>query len=213
MIATLSGTAWEELLEALRGALTRGGRRALSRLARSAELEADDALRELAALPAQGCQAVQAEIGVAPAHCSLSRGCEFAGECPLLQRRAANINASALGRLVEGLGRSYRISYGSAPVGHLAAFRGPLKAMLEARGLCDVAAPPRARSSLVLLDLALERGGPIGLPGPFLSATELEQLAAFIPPGSGISASDAVLEAWIRQGVCRECALLEWPEE
>jgi hypothetical protein len=202
---------WEELLAALDEALHEQRRRPLARIAEREEQEADEALREVAAFPSRSCAALERGAGLRAESCLAGAGCVVEDECPLIHGRgSAGIRGSALGLLVAALVARWRRPLPPAPAHSLADLR-PLVEMLLARsGRVTAESPPRARTALLVLDVAVRRGGPLGATGPFLTGQELEQVAAFVPPGSG--AGDARLgpvEAWIRKAVAAEAALVD----
>jgi len=213
-LQAVDGARWRELLAALDAALAKGRRRELSQLAACADVAADEALRELAAFPARSCSAVEAGVGLARARCRARAGCPVSEECPLVARRGPEgLASSAPGRLVAALARKWRRDDQPAPpVSGLAELAERVPALLERSGRVPPGSPPRARTSIAVLDLALGRGGPFGATGPFLGAAEVEQVAAFVPPGSGRGAAGlAETEAWLRWAASAEVALVELP--
>jgi hypothetical protein len=111
---------------------------------------------------------------------------------------------------VGALAHRWRKSLPAAPFATLAELPLLMQQLLERSGRLHADSPPRVRTALTVVDLSLRRGGPVGATGPFLTGAELEQVAAFLPPGSG--RGDARLgpvEAWIRRAVSAEVALVD----
>lgn len=210
-LAAVDGALWGELLTVLDAALQDGRRRPLLRLADREETPAEEAARELAPFPGSSCAALEYGVGLAPAHCIAGRGCPVEDECPLVHGEGApGIGRSALGQLVATLAGRWRRPLAPAPATALADLAPFLEQLLARSGRTGPDSPPRSRTSVAVLDLALRRGGPLGATGPFLTSAELEQVAAFLPPGSGRGDPRlAPVEAWIRRAVCAEVALVD----
>ncbi|MCU0230538.1 MAG: hypothetical protein MUC67_04070 [Acidobacteria bacterium] len=207
----VAGAVWQALLEALDAALGEGRRQALARLAEQEELDASEALRELAAFPARRCAAREPRVGVDPGRCGASAGCPVVDECPLVRDgSSASIARSHTARFVEGLARRHELAAPEGVALSFDALRDALAGLLSRSGRCGPAAPPRARTALVVADLARHRGGPFGATGPFLAAAELEQVAAHVPPGSGRGDRELTrVEAWLRRATAHDAALVE----
>lgn len=207
----LDRALWQEFVAVLDEAAAGGARRALARLAAREGLAADEAQRELAAFPAHDCVARERGAGVRAAACTFGSGCPVAEECPLVRGgSSASIAASALGQLVLAFAERCTRPLAPAPIARLAELPPLLDELLQRSGRLGADAPPRARTSLTVLDLALRRGGPFGATGPYLSGAELEQLAAFLPPGSGRDdARLGPIEAFVRRAACAEVALVD----
>ncbi len=206
----IDGGHVDELLAALDAALGSGARRDLVRLAERNELQADDALRELDAFPSRECSALSSGLGLSMSRCTAGSGCPVADECPLVHGGTPDrIGQSALAALVMSLLERWRKSYPAAPVQDLSAMREVVSLMLDRRGINAASAPPRARTSLAILDLAIGRGGPVGAVSAVVTAAEVEQIAAFLPPSSGRGESTlTAAEAWLRLDAAAEAALV-----
>ena len=207
----VAGASWQALLEALDAAVIEGRRQAIARLAEQEELDAGEALRELAAFPAPRCAAREPRIGVAPARCTAGTGCPVAEECPFARRGDPGaIPRSHTARFIAALARRRVVPASEATALSFDALGEALAALLDRSGRCGPDAPPRARTALAVADLARRRGGPFGATGPFLAAAELEQVAAHVPPGSGRGDRDlAPVEAWLRRATAHDAALVE----
>jgi hypothetical protein len=209
--AAVAGAPWQALLHALDAAVGNGRRQAIARLAAEKEIDAGEALRELAAFPAGRCAAREPRLGVVPARCTAGAGCPVAESCPLA--RGGNPGAivrSHTARFVAALARRCALPAPEAVALPFDALGEALAALLERSGRCGPDAPPRARTALVVADLARRRGGPLGATGPFLAVAELEQVAAHVPPGSGRGDRDlARVEAWLRRATAHDAALVE----
>lgn len=206
----IDGGHADELLAALDAALARGSRRDLVRLAERNEVDAADALRELDAFPVRACSALSSGLGLAVSRCSAGSGCSVADECPLVRGGTPErIGQSALASLVVALLTRWRKAYPAAPVNNLVAMRAAVDSMLSRSGVIAASSPPRARTSLAILDLAIGRGGPIGAVSAVVTAAEVEQIAAFLPPSSGRGDSALLAaEAWLRLDAAAEAALV-----
>jgi hypothetical protein len=207
----VDGALWQELLAVLDGALHDGRRRALVRLAEREQISAEEAGLELAAFPARSCAALERGVGLTPARCVADQGCPVREECPFVQGQGpAAIGRSALAHLVGALAHRWRKPLPAAPFATLAELPALVRQLLERSGRIRTDSPPRARTALAVADLALRRGGPVGASGAFLTAAELEQVAAFLPPGSGRGDPRlAPVESWIRRAVSAEVALVD----
>lgn len=207
----LDRVLWHEFLAVLDEAVAEGARRSLVRLAAREGLAADEAQRELAAFPTHDCVALERGAGVRVAACTFDTGCPVAEECPLVRGgSSASIATSALGQLVRAFAEHVARPLAAAPFARLAELPPLLEQLLERSGRLGPDAPPRARTSLAVLDVALRRGGPFGATGPYLSGAELEQLAAFVPPGSGRDDPRlGPVEAFVRRAACAEVALVD----
>jgi hypothetical protein len=210
-LVIVDGQAWDSLLSTLADAVSKGETRGLRE--RLAGLEAaEEALQDLAALPVRACSAVDGEGLLRPGSCTAGHGCPVEPECPLVRSDPAEMGSSALGLAVTAAIESAGTAAENAPVDGLDRLRGGIEALLRASRRMGPESPPRARTSLTVLDMALGRGGVVGVTGPYLTAAELERVAAFVPPGSGQGEPElAEVEAWLRKTVCRESALLEIP--
>ncbi len=213
--AAVDGAAWQELLTVLDDALHGGRRRALLRLAEREETAAEEAARELAAFPGRSCAALERGVGLAPGRCLAGRGCPVEIECPFVRGSDARaIARSALSSLVAALVVRWRRPLPSAPVASLDEFPPLIERLLLQSARIEPGSPRRVRTSLAVVDVAIRRGGPLGATGPFLTSGELEQVAAFVPPGSGRADQQlAPAEAWIRRAVCAEVALVDLPAD
>ncbi len=206
---------WGELLAVLAEALRENSRRPLARLADREGVTPDEALRDLAALPVRSCSAVDPSPNgtLRVASCTAGRGCPVEDECPLVRGAAAgraSIVTSGPAQLVGVLVRRWIRPLPDAPFATLAEFGPLVDRLLERSGRAGHDAAPRARTAHAVIDVSLHRGGPFGATGPYLTAAELEQVAAFVPPGSG--RGDALLhpaEAWLRRAVSAEVALVD----
>jgi hypothetical protein len=205
------GASWQALLDALDAAVGDGRRRAIARLADQEEIDAGEALRELAAFPARRCEARAPRLGVAPARCSAGTGCPVAEECPLARGgKPEAIARSHTARFVVALARRRALPAPEAFAFSFDRLGEALAALLDRSGRCGPQAPPRTRTALAVADLARRRGGPFGATGPFLTVAELEQVAAHVPPGSGRGDRElAPVEAWLRRATARDAALVE----
>jgi hypothetical protein len=208
-VVVIEGPVWDGLIAALSDAVTRGDQRELADRLDGLETEGTP-LQELSALPVRSCSAVDEETVLSVDRCTAGRGCPVQDECPLVRDEPDDMGRSdlsrALGRAVDAAGRPVP----AAVADELARLRGGVERLLRASGRVGADSPPRARTSIAVLDMALRRGGVAAATGPFLRAGELEQVAAFVPPGSGrADAALADLEAWLRRTVCDESALVE----
>jgi hypothetical protein len=207
----VAGAAWQALLDALDAALGDGRRQAVARLAEHEELDAGEALRELAAFPARRCGAREPRLGVDPARCTARAGCPVGDECPLARGGDPRaIARSHTARFVAALARRRTLAAPEGVALPFDALAGALAALLERSGRCGPGAPPRARTALAVAELARRRGGPFGATGPFLAPAELEQVAAHVPPGSGRGDRELErVEAWLRRATAHDAALVE----
>ncbi|UCF66633.1 MAG: hypothetical protein JSV80_12685 [Acidobacteriota bacterium] len=212
-LVPIDGAVWSEMLDALTKAIGGGRKRRLLRLAEREHLEVDDAARELAAFPAAACVALHESIGLSPSRCLAGRGCRVEDECSLVSLGHRSVAGSALAGLVRALVRRRRRSLPAAPLPTLSHWARPIRELLERSGTFGADAPPPACVPLALIDRALQRGGPLAATGAFLTKAEMEQLAAFVPPGSG-RGDDALspIEGWLRRAVLEEVALVEMVE-
>jgi hypothetical protein len=206
----VDGPALTEILEVL-DAAAGGKRRILARVAARAEIDASSALQELGALPTSSCSAIEAGVGLTPSRCTAGSGCAVEAECPLVRGgEPGRMRASALAELVRRLVARARKPMAEAPVADLAGLAEGVDALLAASERVGPDAPPRARTSMLLLQVATRRGGPFAAVNGFLTAAELEQVAAFVPPGSAREApSLAPVEAWLRRAATDEVGLVE----
>ena len=209
-LLALEGRLLDELLEVL-GDAADGRRRILARLAAREGLDAGSALEELGALPVAQCSARDDEAVLRPADCTAGGGCIVDSECPLVHEGGAQaIARSATASLLRAFVRHWARERPPAPVEHLADLERPIAAMLAASARVGEEAPPRARTSLMVLALAARRGGPFGAFRAYLRQGEFERLAAHLPPGSGRGMPELrSVEAWIRRLTLLECALVE----
>jgi len=209
----VDGALWQELMTVLDDALSGERRRALVRLAEREETAGDEAARELAAFPARSCEALAPGVGLAPERCTAGRGCPVADECPLVRDGGAGaIRRSALAQLVAALVERWRRPLVAAPFPSLAELPALVEQLLARSGRIGPDSAPRSRTATTVLDVAIHRGGPLGATGPFLLALELEQVAAFVPPGAGRGDGRlGPVEAWLRRAVAGEVALLDQP--
>ncbi len=210
-LVAVDGALLGELVGVLGRALVEGKRRPLGRLAAREGLAADEALAELAAFPAGACPAADPAVGLALARCRAGAGCPVEDECALVAggRGPAGSRTAAL---VRGMVEGWILELPAAPVAVLADLLDPLRALLERSGRVGPDAPPRARTSIALVEMAVSRGGIAAATGPFLLATEAEQVAAHVPPGAGRGDRElAPVEAWLRHVASREAALVELP--
>ncbi len=208
-LVAVEGALFGELVEVLGRALVEGRRRPLARLAAREGVGAEEALAELSAFPAGACPAADPAVGLAVARCTAGRGCPVQGECSLVagDRHPADSRTASLVR--DLLGR-WAAGRPASPVDTVAGLLPPVRGLLERSGRAGPGAPPRARTSLALLEMAISRGGIAGATGPFLLAGEAEQMAAHVPPGAGRGdPSLAPVEAWLRRVVSGEDALVE----
>lgn len=206
-IREVDGAQWRGVLDALRTAVLQGRSRALLRLLEEASAPGEEAQRELAAFPRNSCAALSEETGLSPERCRAGRGCPVEKECPFPGRLAA----SSLGRSVALLAHRGVLPLSPGPEKTVSGLRGDLARLLDDHPLLRDNPPPRSRASLAILDLALTRGGLLGATGPFLTAQEMEHVAAFLPPGSGRIKPDlAPVEAWVRRAASAEAALVEF---
>lgn len=210
-VRMVEGAPWKELVDLLGAALAEGKRRGLLRFAAQQGLEEDEVRRELAAFPGGACAAVDPLFGISVGRCLAGSGCPVLDECPLVTSDPAQMRRSAIGSLVcRAVECWVPEEFPECPLLTLGAFRAPLERMLARCGLDIREGPPRARASLALVDLAVGRGGPPGVEGGFLSAEEAEQLAAFLPPGSGRGdPALAPVEAWLRRVATEEGAIVQ----
>lgn len=209
-IVAVDGALLSELLSIATQAL-RGKRRLLGRLAAREGIDSHDALEELGAFPDSACTALDDSAGLRPALCTAGRGCAVADECSLATSGDSRLIAlSATASLVRRLALSWSRPFESSPVRSLSDLAYPVAQLLERSGCAGQDTPPRARTSLALIDMAARRGGPLGALDAFLTQQEVEQVAAFIPPGSG-RGDDALLriEGWLRRAATLEVALVE----
>lgn len=207
-LSAVEGRVWNDLLEALITALARGRPRPLRRLIEDAGLQAVLVERELAAFPGGACAARSDLLGLDMGRCLAGKGCPVEKECPF----PGSGVGSHLGRALSSLARGGIVPLVcSSPLNTLSDLRRDLAELLLDHPRLAGAAGPRARTSLALLDRALARGGPLGATGPFLPAPELEQIAAFLPPGSGRRKPEkAAAEAWLRRVASAGAAVVEF---
>jgi len=207
----VAGAPWQALLDALDAAVSGGPRRGIARLAEQEEIDAGEALRELAAFPARSCTAREARVGVNPGRCSASAGCPVADECPFARRGdPAAIARSHTARFIAALAGRTVLAAPEAVALPFVVLESALAALVERSGRSGPEAPPRVRTGLAVAGLARRRGGPFGATGPFLAAAELEQVAAHVPPGSGRGDRElAPVEAWLRRATAHDAALVE----
>jgi hypothetical protein len=210
-LVAVEGQAWDGLLSVLADAVQRGDTRGLGQ--RLAGLDAgEEALQDLAALPVRACSAIGGEGLLRAGNCSAGRGCPVQEECPLVRGDPSEMGRSALGRALGAAVDALRRPGEDPPVADLEELRGWVEQLLRASGRVAPDSPPRARTSVTVLDMSLGRGGVAGVTGSYLRSGELEQVAAFVPPGSGQQEEGlAEIEAWLRRSVCLESALLEIP--
>jgi hypothetical protein len=210
-LVPVDGRLLDELLTVLDEAFAEGNRRALGRLAAREGLAADDAVEEVGAFPRGACSALEPGFGLRPSLCTAGRGCPVEEECPFVRGEGpARIPQAATAQLFRELTGRWRRSLPPAPVAGLGALVRPLSRLLERSGRVDADSPPRARTSLALIEMAVRRGGPLGAVTALLTAGELEQVAAFVPPGAG--RGDPPLhevEMWLRQATLAEAGLVE----
>lgn len=209
-LVAIEGCAFDEALEVLAGALIDGRRRGLLRLAAREDLEEDELRRELVAFSGLACPAFEAGVGLVASRCH-GDACPLIGECPLVREGPEDLHRSAIGRLIATLvDRWRRPGIEPCPCPGFDSLAPALESMLEGAGIHAATAPPRARTSLALVDLARQRGVLPGPVGPFLRAGEFEQLAAFVPPGSTRDNPGlAPVEAWLRRVAAEEAAVVE----
>jgi hypothetical protein len=210
-VVTIEGPVWDGLLVALADAVTRGDQRELAERLGGLETE-ETPLQDLSALPVRSCSAVDEEAVLSVSRCTAGRGCPVQDECPLVRDEPGDMGRSdlsrALARAVDAAGQPVPATVAA----ELARLREGVEQLLRASGRVGPDSPPRARTSIAVLDMAVRRGGVAAATGPFLRAGELEQVAAFVPPGSGrADTALAELEAWLRRTVCDENALVELP--
>lgn len=213
VVVAVAGAPWQALLDAVDSAVVGGRRQAIARLAEQEEVDAGEALRELAAFPGRRCAAREPRLGVDPARCTARAGCPVGEECPLARggdpRAIARSHAA---RFVAALARRRALPAPERVGLGFDALVEALVALLERSGRCGPGAPPRARTALAVVELARRRGGPFGATGPFLAVDELDQVAAHVPPGSGRGDRElALVEAWLRRAAAHEAALVELP--
>jgi len=209
-LVAIEGGLLDELLEVLARALVEGKRRPLGRLAAREGVAGEEALAELAAFPAGACPAADDAVGLAAGRCAAGEGCPVEEECALVAggRRPGSSRTASL---VRELLRRRAIDL-APPVASLRELLPPVRALVERSGRAGPEAPPRARTSIALLEMAVAREGIVGVTGPFLRAGEAEQVAAHVPPGSGRGDPDlAPVEAFLRLVACREAAIVEFP--
>ena len=208
-VLVIDGPVWDGLLDALSDAVLKGDHRELSDRLGGLSIEGAP-LQDLSALPVRSCSAVEAEAVISAARCTAGRGCPVQEECPLVRDAPADMERSDLSR---ALARAVAASGRPAPAGlapGMTRLREGVDRLLQASGRVGAESPPRARTSLAVLDMAVRRGGVAAATGAFLRSRELEQVAAFVPPGSGREEPElAALEAWLRETVCGESALVE----
>ncbi len=209
-LIALEGRLLDELFEVLRDAIG-GRRRVLARLAAREGLDAGRALEELGAFPAAHCSARDDEALLRPADCTAGGDCGVDSECPLVHEGGAqSIARSATASLLRSFVVHWARDLPPAPVARLADLEQPIAAMLAASPRVGDEAPPRARTSLMVLALAARRGGPFGAFRAYLRQGEFERLAAHLPPGSGREVPELrPVEAWVRRLTLLECALVE----
>lgn len=210
IVRAVDGQLWQELLAALDAAVCDGSRRPLGRLAEREGLPVHDALQELEAFPARSCAALERGAALRPVACTANRGCPVARECPLVRGGAAGIAASAVASFVGTCAERWTKALPPAPFRDLEELLPAVERLLERSGRTGPDTPPRARTARSVVAVAIRRGGPVGATGPFLSLAELEQVAAFTPPGSG--RGDPALgpvETFLRRAVCAEVALVD----
>ena len=208
-LVAVDGALLAELTLVLGRALTEGKRRPLGRLAAREGVSADEALAELAAFPAGACAAADPAVGLAAGRCTAGAGCPVEDECALVAG-GRGPSGSRTAALVRGMVEAWILGLPPAPVAGLAELLDPVRALLERSGRVGPDAPPRARTSVALLEMAVSRGGLAAATGPFLLAAEAEQVAAHVPPGSGRGdPALAPIEAWLRHVASREAALVE----
>jgi hypothetical protein len=209
-IVAIEGALFAELVKVLDGAL-RGKRRALARLAAREGVEPGNALEELGAFPSSSCAALEEGAGLRPALCTAGVTCPVADECPLVDESGAeSLGSSDLASLVASLLRCGLRPMPPCPLEELGAFRAPIEELLARSPRVAADGPPRARTSLTLLDLAGRRGGLVGAAKVFLAPGEVESVAAFVPPGSSRGEPRLVaVESWLRRAAIAEVALVE----
>lgn len=210
-IHVVEGTKLDELLDVAAQAL-RGKPRGLGRLASREGIDARDALEELGAFPTSACSALDPSVVLRPSNCTASQGCSVADECSLLAGATpAAIAYSSTARLIRALLGRWSRPASTAPVDGLSSMLAEVSRLLERSPRVGAAAPPRARTSLALLDMGVRRGGPLDAFAGFLTQAEVEQVAAFVPPGSGRDDQKLlVVEGWLRQAATLEAALVEF---
>lgn len=207
-LALLDGSQWDGILDALREAVVRGDSRRLGEQLATASA-GERALQDLAALPVRACSALDEDVVLSPIRCSAGRGCPVEEECPLVRGAPDEMSSSALAEALRGVVRDGVETVDAAVAADMAQLRERIDRLLRASDKVGPESPPRARTSLAVIDMSLRRGGVAGATGPFLRARELEQVAAFVPPGSGRGEEGlAAIEAWLRRAACRERALL-----
>lgn len=203
------GARVEAVLEALIAALHNGRSGPLDRLAKQAGLDFSEARRAIQAFPRRECAALREQIALALDGCTAQTGCQVATACPLVTHgQAASLTRSAVAIMARDLIGGSEKSFPAAPLESLEQMRG---AVLEMLRLLPTDAPPRARTSLVILDLAIARGAPLGVAASFLRSSEVEQVAAFLPPDSSSEFEHyRQFEGWLRLAASSEAAIVAW---
>ncbi|MDQ7007759.1 MAG: hypothetical protein Q9Q40_11040 [Acidobacteriota bacterium] len=208
-LVAIDGCAFDELLEGLAGAFVDGRRRVLLRLAGREGFEEEELRRELVAFSGLECPAREPDVGLVVSRCR-GAACALFGECPLVREGPGDLHDCATGRLVASLVERWRRNVDPCPCPGFDDLASAVESMLEGVGIHAASAPPRARTSLALVDLARQRGSLPGLAGPFLRVGEFEQLAAFMPPGATRDHPGlAPVEAWLRRVASEEAAVVE----
>jgi len=208
----VDGARWQEMLTLLDAAMRQGRRRGLIRLAEREGISSAEASRELAAFPSKQCSALEEGMGVRVSACTAAKGCAAAEECPFVRgsRDPSKIARSATAVMIEQMACRLLEASPQPAVASLSELISPVRDLLEESGRVGIDAAPRARTSLVLLDLAVKRAGPVDATGAYLTASEVELVAAFIPPQSARSSRRLrEIEAWIRRVAASESALVE----
>jgi hypothetical protein len=208
-LLVIPGPAWDELLEALSAAVVKGDQRKLAERLDPLAVGGTP-LQDLAALPVRSCSAVDEETVLSVLRCTAGRGCPVQEECPLVRSEPEDMARSDLARALTAAVEASGHPAASGGGARLEGLRDGVERLLQASGRVGSESPPRARTSIAVLDMAVRRGGVAGATGPFLRARELEQVAAFVPPGSGRGHDElSRIEAWLRETVCGGNGLVE----
>lgn len=213
MILGLAGGLFQEWIHALEESVQRGGNRPLSRLARREGISAEEALREVSTFPARGCSALLEGTILSPDRCSAGKGCSVEANCPFVRDGgAAAIRCCRLGQFIEQFLLQKKLALPEPPFSSFAALIPEVQTLVDRSGKVGPESPERVRTAPAVMERIVRRGGILGVTGPFLTLAELEQVAAFIPPGSGRGDPHlAAVEGWIRRTVSQELAGVEFP--
>ncbi len=207
-LVAVEGEAWSEFLGLLASAVRGRRHGVLARFGARYGLDAEGALAELAALPSRGCAALDETCALAHQRCAGS-DCAVLGECPCVESAPYDLARCDLASFIRDVTAALAQPVPAPLTGDVQTLRRHVEGLLVRRALLDEGVNPRARTSLLVLDLAIERGAPPGLSDGYLSAEELDRTAAFVPPASGVGEEElARVEAWLRQAASMESAVV-----